>query len=142
MAKDSGLDLVLVSDKSVPPICKLINYGQFKYESSKKKSSAKSTKTIIKEVKVSCKIASGDYQVRLNRAHDFLDKGYRVKVSLFFRGREIVHADLGKQVLTNFINDSKDYGKVLSNDLKLSGRHLSIMLVPIKKPSAASVPGA
>jgi translation initiation factor IF-3 len=133
MAKDAGLDLVLVSEKSVPPICKLIDYGQFKYETKKKKSQAKVAKNIIKEVKVSCKIASGDYKVRLNRAHDFLEKGYKVKVSLFFRGREIVHVDLGRDVLRNFIEDSKEYGKALSNDLKLSGRHLSIVLAPHKK---------
>lgn len=133
MAKDAGLDLVLVADKVAPVICKLIDYGQFRYESRKKRSQSKVVKDVLKEVKVSCKIADGDYKVRLKRAHDFLAKGYKVKVSLFFRGREIVHADLGVKVMERFVEDSVDYGKPLSNDIKLSGRNLSVVLAPQKK---------
>ena len=133
MAKDAGLDLVLVADKATPVICKLIDYGQFRYESRKKRSQSKVVKDVLKEVKVSCKIADGDYKVRLKRAHDFLTKGYKVKVSLFFRGREIVHADLGVKVMERFVEDSVDYGKPLSNDIKLSGRNLSVVLAPHKK---------
>ncbi len=133
MAKDARLDLVLVADKTKPVICKLIDYGQFRYESRKKKSQSKTIKDVLKEVKVSSKIADGDYKVRLKRAHDFLAKGYKVKVSLFFRGREIVHSSLGVNVMKRFIDDSIDYGKPLSNDIKLSGRNLSVVLAPQKK---------
>ena len=131
LAKDKDLDLLMVSDATMPPVCKIIDYGQFKYEQHKREKLArKSVKSqVIKELKLSSKISPNDYNVRLTLGKKFLGKGYKLKISLLFKGREIEHIELGKKVINNFLKDIQEYGKP-ANDLSKSGRMLSVVISP------------
>lgn len=113
MAKDRELDLLLISPDAKPPVCKLINYGQFRYEQQKKEKLArKSNKSnIIKELKMSPKISGNDFNIRVKRGIEFLKKGYKLKVTIFFKGREIVHSSLGLEVLNKFLDAVAELGQ-------------------------------
>ena len=128
-AKNAGLDLLLIAESANPPVCKLVNIGQYKYEQQKKeKKSRKSQPShITKELKLSVKISDHDYMVRVNRAKGFLDKGYTVKVSILFKGREIARKDLGRNVIQRFIKDIADHGGAMGGILD-SNRIIYIML--------------
>lgn len=112
LAAKSGLDIMLVSDTSTPPVCRIIDFGHFKYQQQKKdKQNKKNTKSqTTKEIKFGPKISENDLHVKINRAIDFLKKGYKVKASVFFRGREIVHYDLGKNLIDRFIENILEFG--------------------------------
>lgn len=101
-----------MSPNAEPPVCRVLNYGQFKYQQNKKdKQAKKSNKSnIVKEIKMSPKISIHDYTVRVNHSKSFLEKGYRVKLTIPFRGREIMHKDLGNELAQRFIEDIKDFG--------------------------------
>ena len=112
LAEEKELDLLLISPDAKPPVCKLINYSQFKYEQQKKEKLArKSNKgNILKELKMSPKISDNDYNVRLKRGKEFLTKGFKLKMTIFFKGREIVHSGLGHDVINRYIEDIEEYG--------------------------------
>ena len=112
LAKEKDLDLLLVSETADPPVCKIINFGQFKYQQAKKDKLTKksSRQNVLKELKMSPKIGQNDYQIRVNRGREFLKKGYRVKLSIPFRGREIVHPDLGQELVRKYLESVSDVG--------------------------------
>ena len=131
LADESNLDLLLVSDNSTPPVCKIVNIGQHKYQQQKKDKLAKKNVKgqVIKELKMSPKISEHDYQVRVDRGLKFLKKGYKVKLTIFFRGREIIHPELGTQLGDRFIEALKEHGKPESA-LAKTKRFLNAVIAP------------
>ena len=131
MADEAGLDLVEVSPNEKPPVCKLLDYGKFKYQSQKKANEArKKQKTVdVKEIKMRPNIDTHDYDVKMRNMKRFFDAGDKVKVSLRFRGREMAHKELGFQLLGRVKEDIVDYAKVES-EAKLEGRQMIMILAP------------
>ena len=131
MAVGVGLDLVEVAPNSDPPVCKLLDYGKFKYEAQKKASEArKRQKTIdVKEIKLRPTIDIADYQVKLRNIMRFLDDGDKVKVTLRFRGREMVHQDLGIKVLDRVRDDVREKAKI-EQIPKMEGRQMTMVIAP------------
>ena len=113
----------MISETANPPVCKIINYGQFMYHQKKKEKQTKKSAQVIKELKMSPKISANDYNVRLTKGIEFLKKKYKIKLTIFFRGREIVHKDLGETVLNRFIADISEFG-VPDKDITKSGRQM------------------
>jgi translation initiation factor IF-3 len=132
-AEEAGLDLVEVSPNADPPVCKILDYGKFKYEQQKKANEArKKQKTVeVKEIKIRPSIEAHDYGVKLRNARRFLEEGNKVKVSMRFRGREMSHQELGMEVLERFRDDLSDLGKVEVHP-KLEGRQMIMMMGPDK----------
>jgi len=130
-AGDFGLDLVEVSPNVSPPVCRILDYGRYKYEEQKKRNEArKKQKTIeLKEIKMRPNIDDHDYGVKMKAIHKFLDEGDKVKVTLRFRGREMAHQDLGKQLLGKVQEDLGDKVKVEAHP-KLEGRQMIMVLAP------------
>lgn len=131
MADEAGLDLVEVSPNEKPPVCKLLDYGKFKYQSQKKANEArKKQKTVdVKEIKMRPNIDTHDYDVKMRNMRRFFDSGDKVKVSLRFRGREMAHKELGFQLLNRVKEDCEEYTKVESEP-KLDGRQMIMILAP------------
>ncbi len=130
-AREEGLDLVEVAPLAKPPVCRILDFGKYLYALSKKeKESRKKHKTIlIKEIKLTSKIEEHDYQTKLNHARKFLERGNKVKLTLFFRGREITHLDIGEKMIANFITDLADWGTVERND-GLEGKTIQLYIAP------------
>ena len=133
-AKEVGLDLVEVASTAEPPVCRIMDYGKFKYEAQKKKQEAKKRQTVIqiKEIKLRPKTDEHDYQTKVNHIRRFIEDGDRCKVTIFFRGREIVHKDRGQTMLDRVVEDTKDIAKV-EQEARAEGRTLFMMLVPLPK---------
>ncbi len=131
MAKEAGLDLVEVAPNSRPPVCRIMDYSKYKYEQSKKEKLArKRQKNIeLKEIKLKPKIGEHDYQFKLRNAQRFLKKGDRVKITLTFRGREIVHPDLGRKILERFSRDIALIGEMIKEPSR-EGRFLIMVIGP------------
>eukprot|EP01092_Planopodium_desertum_P008745 TRINITY_DN3721_c0_g3_i1.p1 TRINITY_DN3721_c0_g3~~TRINITY_DN3721_c0_g3_i1.p1 ORF type:complete len:208 (-),score=38.00 TRINITY_DN3721_c0_g3_i1:592-1215(-) len=131
MAMEAGLDLVEVAPNAEPPVCKLIDYGKFKYEQSKKQNEAKKKQKVIevKEIKLRPNIDIHDYNVKLRAAQKFLGGGDKVKVTLRFRGREMAHQDLGLGMLQRFSGDLEDLAKTEQMP-KMEGRIMIMVLAP------------
>ncbi len=129
-AEELGLDLVEIAPNADPPVCKLMDYGKFRYQQQKRAHEAKKKQTVIqvKEVKVRPKIDDHDYQFKLKHVIRFLEGGDKAKVSVIFRGREIVHRELGRKLLDRFIEETKDVGDVESMP-KMEGRSMTMILV-------------
>ena len=129
LAEAAGLDLVEVSPNAKPPVCKVLDFGKYKYEQQKKASEArKRQKTVdVKEVKIRPGIEEHDYQVKLRNARKFLEKGDKVKVTMRFRGREMAHQQIGMDVLKRMIEEVSDVGKV-DLEPKLEGRQMIMVL--------------
>jgi translation initiation factor IF-3 len=129
LAEEAGLDLVEVSPNASPPVCKVLDYGKYKYEQQKKASEARKKQKVVdvKEVKIRPGIEEHDYQVKLRNARKFLSNGDKVKVTMRFRGREMAHQQIGMDVLKRMIEEVEDVGKV---DLqpKLEGRQMIMVL--------------
>ena len=133
MAKDSGLDLVEVSPTARPPVCRILDFGKYKYEQSKKKKKdAPKGSTRLKEVKFRVSTGRHDYETKLRRAEQFLAHGHKVKLTLTFRGREMEHQDLGYDTLRGAIQDLSTMA-VADNQPRKAGRHISIMVSPLPK---------
>jgi translation initiation factor IF-3 len=113
LARERGYDLVLVSPTAQPPVCRIADQGKLKYELNKKEKEARKAQKGggLKEVKLSPKIAEHDYQVRLKKTREFLEKRHKVKVSMFFRGRWMAHVDLGMKIMDKLIAEVADLGK-------------------------------
>ncbi len=145
MAKDLGLDLVEVAATANPPVCRIMDYGKFKYETQKKKQEAKKRQTVvqIKEIKVRPKTDEHDYETKVRHIKRFLEDGDRVKVTVFFRGREIVHKDRGMAILERIVEDTKELGKVEQSP-RAEGRTLQMLLsaIPKKEQKASTEEGA
>lgn len=133
LAHEAGLDLVEVAAASDPPVCRIMDYGKFKYEQQKKKADAKKRQSVIqiKEIKVRPKTDDHDYDTKLRHIRRFLEDGDRCKVTVFFRGREIVHKDRGIAILERMVADLADVAKQ-EQPPKAEGRTLQMLLVPKK----------
>ena len=131
LAAEYELDLVEVSPKSVPPVCRIMDYGKFKYQQSKKVQEARKKQSFvqIKEVKVRPKTDEHDLQIKIRRMKDFLDKGHKVKVSLMFRGREISHPELAQRVIGRIVEGIKEAGNV-EMEPRLEGRFMTMVISP------------
>ena len=129
LAQEAELDLVKIAPKAQPPVCKIINYGKYKYELTRKEKEAKKKqKTVeIKEVRLSPNIDTNDFNTKANNAKKFIEKGNKVKVTLRFRGREMAHAQQSKHILDDFAEQMKDVA-VVEKPAKLEGRSLSMVL--------------
>ncbi len=133
MAEEKELDLVLVSDKADPPVCRIMDYGKFKFEQEKKAREARKKQhtSDVKEVKMRYKIEDHDYQVRVNQAERFLKAGDKVKATITFRGREIQHRDLAESLLSRLANDLQTVAEVQQAP-KQEGRNMMMLLAPKK----------
>lgn len=131
MAEQQGLDLVEISPSAVPPVCRIMNFGKFKYEQEKKDKEARKHQSAsrVKEVKFHANVEDHDYQTKLRHTRDFVAEGHRVKVSLFFRGRENAHQELGYEVMNRVMRDCEDIAMPEQVPTKM-GRALQMMLGP------------
>ncbi|CUH80382.1 bacterial translation initiation factor 3 (bIF-3) [Tropicibacter naphthalenivorans] len=134
LAERAGLDLVEISPNATPPVCKIMDFGKFKYEQQKRESEARKKQKIIevKEVKFRPGTDVHDYQVKMRNVLKFLENGDKVKVTLRFRGREMAHQDLGRDLLQRVSEDVKEIGKV-ENMPKMEGRQMVMMIGPLPK---------
>src|SRR5437773_2315171 len=137
-AQDMGLDLVLIAPTAVPPVAKAIDYGHYQYEQKKKQHEAKKKQHVVqvKELKFRPNTDDHDYEFKKNHAIRFLKEGNRVKAVVQFRGREIAHTDLGKNLLTRFAEDLSAYGAVESSP-RMEGRNAHVLISPVKSPKSA-----
>ncbi len=128
-AEEANLDLVKISPNAVPPVCKLMDYGKFKFEQTKREKEAKKNQRVveIKEVRMSPSIDSNDFNVKLRNAQKFLADGDRVKVTVRFRGREMAHTEIGRDLLLKFAEQCAEIA-TMDKEPKLDGRHMSIFL--------------
>ena len=128
-ADEAGLDLVKISPTANPPVCKLMDYGKYRFEQSKREKEAKKNQHVveIKEVRMSPGIDIGDFNTKLRSAQKFLSEGNRVKVTVRFRGREMAHTDIGRKLLLDFAQQCAEQA-VMDKEPKLEGRHMSIFL--------------
>jgi translation initiation factor IF-3 len=131
MAAEVGLDLVEISPTAVPPVCKILDYGKFKYEAQKRKNEAKKKQKVIevKEIKMRPGIEEHDYEVKMRAIKSFLEEGDKVKVTMRFRGREMMHQELGMKVLDKVRTELDDLIKVESHP-KLEGRQMIMTIAP------------
>ena len=131
IADGQGLDLVKISPQANPPVCKLMDYGKFRFEQSKREKEARKNQHVveIKEVRMSPGIDVGDFNTKLKNAQKFLSEGNRVKVSVRFRGREMAHTEIGRDLLLRFAEQASETA-TLEKDPKMEGRSMSIFLAP------------
>ena len=150
LAQQFNLDLVEVAPNASPPVCRIMDFGKYIYEESKKTSHSKSTASKIKEIELTPRIDDHDFYTKLRHAEEFLDGGAKVKVRLKFRGREMAHTDIGFEVMKRAISELSTMGHA-DSEPRLSGRNINVMLTPHpankRKPrwlesSAASAPPA
>ena len=131
MAAEAGLDLVEISPNADPPVCKILDYGKFKYAEQKKRSEARKRQKVtdVKEIKMRPNIDKNDYNVKMRAIHRFLEEGDKVKVTMRFRGREMVHQEIGMNVLTRVRNDLEQLAKV-EQFPQLEGRQMTMVMSP------------
>jgi translation initiation factor IF-3 len=134
MAADAGLDLVEIVPTAKPPVCKIIDFGKYKFELEKKAKEAKKNQHIVKlkEIRLQPKIDTHDYNFKLNHIIEFLNKGNKVKITIRFRGRQMAHTYIGEDVLKKFAEDLKDLA-VIEKQPSQEGRTLSMIVAPLKK---------
>jgi len=133
MAIEVGLDLVEISPNASPPVCKIMDFGKFKYETQKKEAEARKKQKIIeiKEVKFRPNTDTHDYEVKMRNVYKFLENGDKVKITMRFRGREMAHLELGRNLLERVANDTEELGKIDSMP-KMEGRQMIMMISPSK----------
>ena len=131
VADDQGLDLVEIAPNAEPPVCKVMDYGKFKYQQAMKAKAARKnqSKVEVKEMKFRPKIDVGDYETKKGHVLRFLKKGARVKITIMFRGREMAHTNIGQDLLLKFAEECGELA-VMDKSPKLEGRHMSIFLSP------------
>ncbi|MDP8256997.1 MAG: translation initiation factor IF-3 [Candidatus Alcyoniella australis] len=133
IAEQRDLDLVEVASTSDPPVCRIMDYGRYKYQQEKKQQESRKHQTVIqvKEIKFRPKTSVHDYEFKVKHIQTFLEKGNKVKVTIMFRGREIVHSNIGRQILERVAEDVAELG-IVEAQSKLEGRNMSMMLTPGK----------
>jgi translation initiation factor IF-3 len=133
LAEEEGLDLIEISPQANPPVCKILDFGKFRYEQQKRKNEAKKNQKVveIKELKLRPMIDTHDYEVKVKQAKKFLEQGNKVKFTMRFKGRELSANDMGKQVLSKLIEDLEDCSKI-DSEMKLEGRQMTMILSPQK----------
>ncbi len=134
IAQNRNLDLVLVAPNAKPPVCRIMDYGKFRFEQQKKEKEARKKQKIIhvKEVRLSPGIEEHDFNTKLRNARKFLEKGDKVKVSIRFRGRAITHKELGQKVLVRMAEECKDLSTIEQRP-KMEGRSMFLMLAPVNE---------
>ncbi len=132
LAEEEDLDLVKISPNAIPPVCKIMDYGKFKFEQAKKAKENKQKVVELKEVQLSMTIDVGDLNVKAKQATKFLEQGNKVKVTIRLRGRQMAHANLAKDVIMNFYGSLKEIA-VIEKPLNMEGRNLILILGPVKK---------
>lgn len=132
-ADDVGLDLVEISPNATPPVCKILDYGKFKYEAQKKASAARKKQKVIevKEIKMRPSIDQNDYGIKMKKVREFIDEGDKVKVTMRFRGREMAHQHLAINILERVKEEMADVAKV-EQFPKLEGRQMIMVMAPLK----------
>ena len=130
-AEEAGMDLVEVSPNATPPVCRIMNYGKYKYEITKRQKQARKKRHIIhiKEIKMRPEISDHDFAFKVKHAREFLERGDKVKFTLMFRGREILHKDHGRAVLERVIQTVEDIATVESH-IRAEGRNLTMLVAP------------
>ena len=149
MAQERGLDLVEVAPMAAPPVTRFLDFGQYKYELTKREKEAKKRQRVgFKEVRLSPKIGSGDFETKLHRAVEFLEEGDRLKVTVRFRGRELTHPEIGRALLDRFTEQIKEHGVVERAPI-LEGKSMFVTMASTHKPKIVEgtgrpvvVPGA
>lgn len=138
VAANADLDLVEVSPKSEPPVCRIMDFGKFKYQQSKKAHDAKKKQAVVhlKEVKLRAKTGEHDLEFKLRHIERFLKEGNKTKVTIIFRGREITHSDLGKQMMGRIAEKAKEWGKI-EQPAKFEGRNYVMILAPLPSQKPA-----
>ncbi len=133
-AYDKGLDLVLIAPGAEPPVCRIMDYGKYRFERDKKEKEArKKQQTVeVKEIQLSCLIDTNDFNTKVNHAHRFLSAGNKVKVIVKFKGRQMTHQEIGRDLLTKFQQACEDAGTVDKAPV-LEGRYLSMFILPLKQ---------
>ena len=141
LAQERGYDLVEVAPMAAPPVVKFLDFGQYKYELTKREKEAKRKQRSVtfKEVRLKPKIGIGDFDTKVRRAIEFLEEGDRIKVAVQFRGRELTHPELGRNLLTRFSDKIKDHG-VIERAPLLEGKSMHITVASIHKPKAIETP--
>lgn len=132
LARDYGLDIMEVAQNTDPPVCKMLDYGKYKYQSSKKEAENKKKQKVvlIKEIKLRPNIGDGDYKIKVNKIKELLEDDCKVKVTMKFRGREIVHQDIGLKIMKNVLNDLDGVGKI-EKEMENFGSHILMMIVKV-----------
>lgn len=143
VAQQQGLDLVEVAPNATPPVCKIVDFGKFKYEQEKREREARKHQhaSKVKEIKLRLNIDAHDYATKLNHMREFLSDGMKVKVSLFFRGRESARPEFGQELMQRVINDVAGQGKA-EMPPRLMGRSLHMLLSPVKGAGRKPAPPA
>ena len=133
-AYDKGLDLVLIAPQGNPPVCRAMDYGKYRYECDKREKEAKKKQQSVevKEIQLSCRIDTHDFETKANRAVKFLGEGNKVRVCLKFRGREMAHQEIGRDMLAKFQDACADYGSVDKKPV-LEGRQMTMFINPLKQ---------
>ncbi len=131
MADDAGLDLVLIAAQAEPPVCRIMDYGKYRYERDKREKDAKKKQQVveIKEIQLSVRIDTNDFNTKVNRARNFLTRGDKVKVVVRFKGRQMTHQEIGQELLSKFSAACEDVC-IIDKQPKLEGRFLSMFLAP------------
>ena len=136
IANYAGLDLVLINANSNPAVCKIMDYNKFKYEKAKKAKESRKKQQAnnveLKEYRLSPVIDVGDFETKLRNASKYLEKGHKIKLSIRFKGRQIIHPELGEEVMNRFAEKTKDIATV-EQKAKLEGRSMTMLLAPIKE---------
>src|SRR6476620_6282479 len=141
MAQERGLDLVEVAPMAAPPVVKFLDFGQYKYDLTKREKEAKRKQRSVtfKEVRLSPKIGTGDFDTKVHRAIEFLEDGDRIKVTVRFRGRELTHPELGRNMLARFIDRIKEHG-VAERAPLLEGKSMHLTVASVHKPKEHEAP--
>ena len=136
-AYDKDLDLVLISPASTPPVCRILDYGKFRFDREKRKKEAKKnqTKVDVKEIQLSCHIDTNDFNTKANNAKRFLQSGNKVKVLVIFKGRQMAHQEVGKQLLERFREYVAEVGSVDKAPM-MEGRSMTMIISPVKQSAA------
>ena len=134
LADEKNLDLVKIAPQAKPPVCKIMDYGKHKFELAKREKEARKNQKVvaIKEVRLSPNIDDHDLMTKIGQASKFLTSGDKVKVSVRFRGREITHSSLGRDILTRVEEELQEFGTV-EKGIKMEGRNMAMFLTPVKK---------
>ncbi len=138
MAREMDLDLVEVADKAKPPVCRIMDYGKYKYEAAQraKESKKKASHITVKEMKYRPKIGVGDFETKTKKVERFLQEGHKVKITIMFRGREVTHPELGKKILDDIAERVDDYATIEAYP-RLDGRNMTMVLGPDAKKAKA-----
>ena len=133
IAEEKSLDLVKISPNAVPPVCKVMDYGKFRFEREKREKEAKKKQQVIelKEIQLSCRIDTHDFETKVKHAHRFLSAGNKVRVVMKFKGREMSHMNIGREILDKFEEACAELGTVEKKPV-LDGRFLSMVVSPVK----------